>query len=709
MPFKLQKLGFNNRLKTLGRFGLLSIFSFLSFSAEGFDEDDELQPGVRSLKSEVPALSKASIRAADIRSDGRYLFYTLGGTSWSVLDLQDMVTVGVTVTEESPVLDLRLRSPNILTVMTLNKILEYNVSKVYEPELFEGSNQQYERPSQEDETRVIEGCLADDNRAYYLEEDVNFAGLKNKNFNHVVRVVDIPSSFAASEVNWSDFVNDPGNHAPYFILCAGTENLIFSNEIEDASGDLKPNIQITSLPQPSGTAVSASLRNLFEAGRLVDFDEFSLADFGLSADRNYLVALFNVDDVADEPTAENRSQLMAIRTSNLSVVTSSLGEGGLAVGRFSVGDSQFYAPVLQKHFFFRNSSQNDPDRNEILSFDASVLNTSTINPNNENLIIDRGDASAVAADSFREQSLWFSSEGDHYVYALLRNSGMNLYTNAPLLEFTEEPSGSISSGNPITLKFRSDFPINYEVRVMETPDRQGDAAGINLSEGKQIASGSLDEGEVGVVELSVEQLREADEGNLSLFILGSYSQNIGVSSIARLGHQFFYNPPPDPVSNLRLKFGSQSAHVLFDPPRAGGDLSEYVIYFSYTESDLDTLAASVDEISARVEAGNGIVFQNGRFLVSPVRVAAADFQGRYVIHPIENGREIFVRVQVVDTSGQLSADDPAAVSVTPQPTKLLRSAFGDEPSCSLRPQPFSVGGLISLLVLFMAIVRRPSF
>lgn len=165
-------------------------------------------------------------------------------------------------------------------------------------------------------------------------------------------------------------------------------------------------------------------------------------------------------------------------------------------------------------------------------------------------------------------------------------------------------------------------------------------------------------------------------------------------AVGRLGLPFDYNPPPAVVSNFRLSFGDKRIEARFTGPNEN-DLQSYLVHFAYSAEALNELS----ETPVSIDTGETT-------LTSPMAVSAADFSGRVSISPFSNGRAVFVRVQVKDTSGKLSSDNPPALSIIPSRTLSVSEALGGSNSCSLEPRsPFEWLQVFLLLGFAIAAAR----
>lgn len=673
MPFKLPKLAWSAILA-----GWLLSFPKTISAAED---------GVFSLKGQVPGLISIGVSHPVLRSDGRYLFYS-NSNSWSVLDLLDMVRKGsAAVSVNGTIQAMGLQNDNRLIVVTDEGIQYFDVTEVFDPE---EEDTDYELPDLSIADRVVSGaCVNDRGTVFYLEvgEDAG---------SHRLRV--IKNKTETNFVEWNSLFGDQSSDVDPLIgtsiLCAKDYLLILAEyQTNKGAPEYKNDRFVSRINYDSPGSYEGIARiqdriNSFVSGLEPsrEFEDYNLSEFGFDADKKSLVMGFNAINPTQANGKFNDAFVYILTISDFSnKAFKTLGQGLNATAKYKLADTSYLSFFLDEHDF---SSPDLEGENELLNikqenFNSSVTGASfglpgdsifpppEISSSSQNL--------GIGSQFFSE---WLFSSKDNYVFGNTGSSGLILLTKAPALYFETNPGiPTLSGSSPLEFGLATDENIDYEIRLIEEIDSKGDSSGIDLSKGKLVAAGRLTENTTNSFSLSASEVNATEEGELSLLIVGRPRGDDSGTRVARTGLRFNYDPPPDPVKNFKLKIGSQSVHVFFDPTSDHGDLDEYQIYFSYDESDLESLPSSDTELASY---SHSISLQNGESLSSPARVSADRFNGKYVIAPIENDRELFVRVQVVDEHRQYSANNPEALAKAPKATRRLESILGGSANgCSL--------------------------
>lgn len=653
-------------------------FLVLLLSCLSLEAADE---GIFSVKGEIPGLKGLSINKSSVRSDGRYLFYSQSN-AWGVVDLLDFVTKSAGLTSvESSILDLAYVSSNRLVVATADGVKYFNVAEVFDPELLADD---YERPSTAT-TYVDSACIDDQARSYFLEID-------SDRDLHFIRVVQ--GTEQLSQIPWASTFSNANDLDPVGILCAKNNLIVFAvyKSDRDPTPDLenqntKDELFIARIPLGASTASAqtTTLESRFPASAAspsLDYRDYEVIETGLDSLKENIVFIFKHKTPEDLETSERKYESLITRLSTTDLSQSSggaIGENLKTVVKHHSGENSFLAFLIGKHFFIDSING---DENELLDAPATGFISWLENLTNDSL---RGDISFPEVDSpsigSKATPQYFSPASDHYVYGLTGSTGVALFSKGPGLYFSEEPEQSSSS---IDFSVVSDRRVSYEIRLREdVVSSKGESTGLDYSVGRKVAFGELEKGVESPIQLSISEMAPTTEGVLSLVLFARGLTGDSQDLIGRLGFQFEYDLPPEPAKDFRLALGSQSVHVYFAPTRNPGDLAYYDIHFSYDESDLDTLPTSAEEFSSG-SFDRTITGVDGRAIQSPMRIAVDDFRGKAVIYPIENERTLFVRVQIVDSSAQYSADNPEALSIAPRQTKTLASALGGTQSCSLR-------------------------
>lgn len=668
---------------------LVLLLSFLSLEAA--------EEGVFSVKGEVPGLSGLSISKSSIRSDGRYLFYSQSN-AWGVVDLLDFVTKSASLTSvEASILDLAYVGSNRLVVATTSGVEYFNVAEVFDPELLVDD---YERPSSTT-TDVDSACIDEQARSYFLEID----GDRDLHFIRVVQGTE-----QLSQVPWSSVFSNSNDLEPFGMLCAKNNLIVFA--VYKFDRDPTPDIDnqntrdelfIARIPLGASTAAaqSISLESRFPASAAspsLEYKDYDVIETGLDSLKENIVFIFKHKTPDDLNASERKYESLITRLSTADLSQSSggaIGENLKTVVKHHSGDSSFLSFLIGKHFFIDSING---DENELLDAPATGFISWLENLTNDSL---RGDIFFPETDSpsigSKTTPQYYSPSSDHYVYGLTGSTGVALFSKGPGLYFSEEPAQSSSS---IDFSVVSDRRVSYEIRLREdVVSSKGESGGLDYNVGRKLAFGELEAGVESSLQLSISEMAPATEGVLSLVLFARGLTGDSQDLVGRLGFQFEYDLPPEPAKDFRLALGSQSVHVYFAPTRNPGDLAYYDIHFSYDEADLSTLPTSEEEFDSGV-FDRTITGVDGREIQSPMRIAVDDFRGKAVIYPIENERTLFVRVQIVDSSAQYSADNPEALSIAPRQTKTLASALGGTQSCSLRAGSRTLGfpGFILLLI-----------
>ena len=205
------------------RFKLLSCvlkIAFIVVNVAIFFKGSILADSPRSYVGMLPALEGVNVKSFDLRSDARYLFYSTGSSSWNVVDLLDMNTLGSqNINSGSNVVDLFYRSSNELVVVSAKKIDLYDVTKVFKPELKSTS---YTFPQT---TSPLDACVGENAQIFVLEFD-SFG-------NSFVRV--LSSDFRVLKtISWPDIFDSSGRPSqdlfPIAIRCFKAGAIVLAEE-----------------------------------------------------------------------------------------------------------------------------------------------------------------------------------------------------------------------------------------------------------------------------------------------------------------------------------------------------------------------------------------------------------------------------------------------------------------------------------------------
>jgi len=625
---------------------LLSLFSFCLTPLRAADE------GVFSLKGQIQGLRNTAVQYMALRSDGRYLFYSTGDSSWNVIDLLDMVTTGTAVSVDGSVVQLSLDGDQRLIVVTTAGIQYFDVTKSLSPE---EEDNKFETPTSAT-TTVVGACVDSNQQVYFLEQS-------ETKYEHLLRTV--KGTTEQSETDWINIFGNTGKDlVPYAIRCAKNNVIVAAEDADSTTIDL-----YLSRLSPSDLSQSQETIELSN-----DYEDYSTQDFGLSADGEQFLLMLNALEDGSKENSEYTKVLSFSSSSLNSSFVVNMGAEGMAMARYFQSDASAYSFFMGKNYF-DDPLQTDVD--ELLNVVASSFSP-LINADRWG---DKGDAifgdSSVGSTSY---SSWVNSSKDHYVYGITESSGVSLLTKGASLNFESDPgTPALSASSPLEFNLVSDRDLTYEIRFDESPNADGTSNGLDYSAGKKIQEGDLQKNVAKSISLSASDLGITKDGTHSLMIFGRYKGASIDDPVSRLGLSFTYNPPPDAIRNFHLAVGDESVHVYFDPASDPGDIAHYLIYLGYTKSDLSDLPTSDAELDTWTRSITGV---DGKSISSPVSLSPSSFSGSYVIAPLENNKELYVRVQVVDSSSQYSTGNPAALGATPVKTKSLADAFGSENSCS---------------------------
>jgi hypothetical protein len=243
----------------------------------------------------------------------------------------------------------------------------------------------------------------------------------------------------------------------------------------------------------------------------------------------------------------------------------------------------------------------------------------------------------------------------------------------------------------------SDSNLNLEFRIDEDADSRGSFSGLTKTPGKLVKAESLLANTAKNFSITTSDLGITKNQTHSLMIFGVAPDDGSAGLTARTGFTFLYDPPPGKVLHFRTAWGDQAVAAVFDLP-PDGDLQTVLVHFSY---DVNDLADSKLPISMDTLATNTITIQSvtGANIVSPAKIAASDWRGRYVIAPIANGRSLYIRPQLIDKKNQFSTVNVEALSEAPARTLTIPEALGSAASCALEPR--GQMKCLDLLVVFV--------
>ncbi|MDB5038572.1 MAG: hypothetical protein JWQ35_2100 [Bacteriovoracaceae bacterium] len=597
----------------------------------------------------VPGVQGQSINSMSIRSDGRYLFYSNKTAGFQALDLQDMATVGNAIAVNGIAFGVFLTSDTRAAVATANGVEYFNVTY---PFAVTEESQKYTRDISSN-TTVMDACMDSSQNIYFLEQGTAS--------NHIVRVVNGLSQTALT--NWSTIFSAAGsnfgNLNPVAIRCGAQGAFVLASQITNGS---ETGFWVA--------GVGALSMNAFDIVLANSLSNYQRTDFVLSQKKDQLIFLYN--KIPANQTGITIDNSKAVFVSPSGSFSLNVGSSGKAVASFLDATQVFHGFFIGQDVITNPS--NPPSNNFLFSqaenfttaFQPSQFGTPGV-----------GDASAGASTP----SLWVSSANDHYKYGATESSGLVLISKAPLLQFVGNPQGQTLLGSqPLKFTLTSDSDVNYEFHIDSNADARGSSSGISTSAGTTIKAGTLSANTNTDFVLTASDVGLTLVKNYSLMIFARAPNDGPTGLTARTGFTFLFNPPPGPVTHFKLGFGDESAEASFGLPPSG-NIATIILHFSYNLSDLDSLPSDTSSLAASART---VTILNGATLTSPIQIPIANWNGSYVIAPIENGKTIYVRPQLLDNSGQFSSNDPAALGVTVYRTLSIAEALGSANSCELQ-------------------------
>lgn len=583
----------------------------------------------------IPNLNLTSVRVLGIRSDGRYLFYSAGDDKFYVLDLLGMARFAGPFSVSGNILDLAIvDSDQRLIVATTAGAQQFHLDKPLAPE--EDTGLAYTRPTNAS-TTVADACVDVGNKNIYF--------LETGSGNSTHRIRGVSGKTELSNPAFDSIFPGAPQLSPLAIRC------VKDNPMALATYDGNP-AQFWAGGLSGGSVdISNGLTPNYAAG-----------DYILSEKKDQLYVMYN--RVTGTGAADD-AVVRVVSSSRSIVGTYPIGIEGKAMFNYFDGDALFDAFFVGQDRL-ENASPLGTDR--LLVAAGGTFNFTGTK---------RGLGLSTAGTS--QPTRFVSSKKDHYRYVVTDGTGIQLFSKAPALALTvTDPLPlQLKSNNAIAFSLASNSAARISVRYDDADlNSSGTTAGIDTANsGVQIGpTVSVAANEVKNFSFSATDLHAALEGLHTLNIFAE-DQSGDSSLTARTGLRFTYDPPPKAVQ-FRLSRGDQSVHVLFDAP-PGGDIAFYYIYASTNAADL----ADLDNAPAI-----SIPTVDNKSLSFPIRVQASDWDGRYVISPVANFQEYFVRVQVYDKSDQKSLDPLPAKSIVPYPTLTLPQALGGVASCQLNPR-----------------------
>lgn len=646
---------------------LLSTF-FLSSSLLALDDP------IEGYRSKVDGLADRSISEMDIRSDGRYLFYSQGSASFGVIDLQDFVTGrDFSIATESSVQGVFLLGDARLAVVGTQSIQYFDVGEVFEPE---EESDSFEFPSSAD-TTPTDACLSESGRIFVLEEH------PSDDDGHLIRLID--NKDESDQILWTELIDSQASrYIPLGLRCAGSFVYVLSvrfDENEDGNYYI----------HRFSAATGAGFLEPFDIHE--EYEDYELVDLAVEPGTENVLLLLN--RLVNE---NNEDDALAVRINNgnfASRTEQGVGQGGQGIS--------FYRSSGQVHygFFVQTDLLEDVASQRSENFMLRIASGSF---SSGNFLEDRGTGLTTVSEA--RFSEWILPESDHYAFGLIESSGVSLVSSSldlRLSNVSTSSNASLSSDTDLTFSMTAPFDGEYEIRFSESLPEEGNSSAIDTNFGKEIASGDLEAGEPLQIVLSVDDIGVTKNRNHSIAIYATQKRSSSTPEIARRGVFFRFDPPPQAVTDFRLAYGDQGVFVFFrSNENSSEDLDRFLIYFSYDQTALEALPTSETSLAEWRASNPAIQLVDGSFLGRPIELNASRERSiRYAIGPVENNLMLFVRVQVVDNQGQFSSENPAALGISPLQTRTLPGALGSPESCQLRA---SRPGLSLYLCLFLFLV-----
>jgi len=608
-------------------------FSFFAGSASNVFSDPGIPVGYRGS---LNALDGQQVRHMAIRSDGRYLFFSPGGTAnFNVVDLLDMSHLGTATTVDGPVVGLAMDGTKRLMVATTASIEYFDVSS---PFSINRESQKYSKPTSVT-TTPIDACFIGQ-QVYLLETGASSS-------DHLIRAV--TGITQSGSVPWTSSSLFSGSVTPLAIRCLGQQVIAFGNNTSTGS---ETEFWVGSL--------SASLGPQGKVNFSANMTNYARGDYIVSQDpANPMVLVMYNNSVPGHAPSSSDAKAVVANAASLNTQVVQLGTTGRAMLNYFDGTSSFFG------FFLGQDSLNGATT----AAEVFLSSPAATGP----FSVPRGAGYANAGATI--PSVFLSTTADHYKYMITDSGNVSLLSSAPTLQFqqgTTSAGQTLTSAQPLTFTLVSDpnISVDYEIHFDDSADPKGTSSAILTTIGRILKTGTIPAGQPQQVQISYGDLSLQKSGTYGLFIFGKNTAAGGGALVARNGLQFNFNPPPGPVKNFHLDYGDSSVYVEFDSPGQGGTPAQYNIWFG---SDTNSLSAAQTIQGATPDY----------VLSSPVQIPAGSFSGSYVIHPVQNYQPLCVRVEAVDSLGQVSGNNPAPLCITPLRTRTLAEALGSPDSCSL--------------------------
>ncbi len=590
---------------------------------------------------ELSALSGLSVSSMALRSDGRIL-YALSGNNVYVVDLQEMGRKELLTTLTGTGVGVALLDDSRLAAVSTTKISYFDVST---PFLKSESGTVYEFA--QNSGLPSDACKFGDSKIAVLH-------ITSSNSKVSIKVISAES--VLNDIEWFGIFPSSWNTTTRFALRCTNETAIVIGSHLDSNGN--ETLWYSNLDKQEGSLADTDYS-------LIDF---TLTDSHLLFLRNRKSAQNNKDD----------SRVFVVPLSSFSTAASSypVGQGARAIARLIEPENAFGFFIATDRMW----SETEPLTEVFARSTLSLINEA----NPFGIDTDRGAGLALAGAN---RSLVVASKSDHYSYMRTASTGVQLLSRAPTISVSQPTAAPlVTKSDPLSLSFSVDRASTYEIRFEESPDEDAALGALSTSFGNLLESGSIAANTAASFTFTHDDLGVKSNASHRLMI---YAREEGSELVARYGVSFQYDPPPDPVSDFSLGFGDQTIQVAFNLP-TGGDISTILLYFTDDAS----------QASSVISEGLGVTLLTGERLASPLSISAASWDGSYLLKNIPNGTTLYMTVQVVDGSGQIS-DAVETKSVTVYRTRSLAEAFGSTSSCVISS---TSDGLVGFLLWALLVV-----
>jgi len=633
-----------------------------------------------AYRGHLYGLENVSLRSWAIREDGRYLAYSTGSSSFTILDLLDGVTKSaVPPPTTGNVMALFFESKTRLYAVTKSGIEYFNLTKPYNVEI---EDTKFEVVDQNRGTPV-DACVDAAKNTYYLETSEELD-------RQVIRVV--ANKEQVRKILWNTiFPSRSADHTPVGLRCLGSSVLVISSFSDDG----RERVNLANV-LPAGTVQArVDLADLY-----IDYD---VLDLHPSAAKDRILIMLSLRSASGSDVDDTGYTSLPLSLTASEVVDLGSDPRNLAV--FLEGTIPWVGFFMGKDLL---EDRNNPPLDQFLSLpQAQVIGR----PDFDERGVGTTRAGGFSSRSFFTSS-WLFTDKDTYAYGIMESGGVSLISRAPNLELVQAPSvTAVSQSDTLTFRIKTELQSRYEIYCENNRDLEGTLSGLSETPpGRLVKTGFLLANTPETLSIPVNTLGVTKVGDYSLVIRSKDLDKPEVSTRfpwARMGVAFQFSPDPQPVKDFRLGYGDESVTVYFQPIDLEANISHYYVYFSTNPSDLETLPTSEAELatSAFATLKERIPRMDTGYFQSPIKLTASSWGGSYRLGPIRNDRTIYFRVQAVSTGAKFSGDNPDALGQAPQSTKSLSQAFGSNMSCAVESVPFSFSAILLLMSCFLLLWR----